>query len=71
MGELPARQLEKCRYYYVKRQLAAGKTPAHRELVAPERGATDTLLAGIRRSASGALVRALSAVWAFWGKTSG
>ena len=51
------RQLEKCRRYYVKRQLAAGKTPAYRAPVVAERGAVDTLLAGILRSASGALRR--------------
>ena len=52
------RQLEKCRYYYVKRRLAAGKTPAERAPVWTERGPIDTFLAAIRRGALGALRRA-------------
>ena len=47
------RQLEKCRYYYVKRQLAAGKTPAEREPVAHELTAIGTFLSSIRRNAAG------------------
>ena len=53
------RALQGCRERYVKRRLAAGKTPAYREPLASERGPIDTLLAAIRRSASGALRRLL------------
>ena len=54
--------MQKCRDYYVKRRLAAGKTPAERAPIATERGATDTFLAAIRRSASEALAGAARAV---------
>ena len=62
-----ARQLEKCRYYYVKRRLAAGKIPAERAPIALERGPVDTFLAAVRRRASGALTRAARAFGAFCG----
>ena len=59
------RALERGRDRYVKRRLAAGKTLRPRAPRAPERGAFDTFLWAIRRSASGALVRAARAFGAF------
>ena len=59
------RALQGCRDRYVARRLAAGKTvgpPAPWAGRANERGAIDAFLAAIRRSASGALVRAARAL---------
>lgn len=59
------RQLEKCRYYYVKRRLAAGKTPALRApLVAHD--LTDGLgwLRGVWASTLGSLKRMAADAWA-------
>ena len=51
------REIQKRRGRYIVERLRLGKTPAARAPVAPERGAIDTFLAGIRRNVTGGLRR--------------
>ena len=48
-------EIQRRRARYVRERLRLGKTPAVREPVAPERGASDTFLSVIRRNALTAL----------------
>ena len=61
------RERQYAREQYRLKQLAAGKTVIPRARIATERGAIDTFLAIIHRSAAAALTRAARAFGAFCG----